>query len=116
MWGVGGEKLGSRQGLGPETRGVEPPSVEMGSTWTQGVRVCLMYIHVTSSYKISGSGAQDRGLWPGVSCGGTRGETVSRRHLKSGAGRRWMTGGQTDGAAQTFHCISLGTSRLDPLF
>lgn len=30
MWGVGGEKLGRRQGLGPEARGMEPPSVEMG--------------------------------------------------------------------------------------
>lgn len=41
--------------------------------------------------------------------GGTRVETVSRWHLKSGAGSRQMTGGQTDGAAQPCHTFHQGS-------
>ena len=34
--------------------------------WSLG---CLVYIHIKSFRKISGSGVQERGVWPGVSHG-----------------------------------------------
>lgn len=57
------------RGWGPETRGMEQPSVKMGvhgDGWGLG---CVVYTHVKLLRKISGSGVQEREVWPGASRG-----------------------------------------------